>query len=166
MHVAIIGMTGTGKTHLAKTFCAAFKNSGRGTLVLDPMYEDGWECDDKTGDFGEFWYLVWENKNCAVFVEEAGQTMNRHDFNADRLATQTRHRGHVMHFMAQRGAQLSPTVRGQCTEFYIFRSRKADCKVYADDFDRPEIMEAAQLPNRVCLYYNSETRELRKIDLN
>ncbi len=42
--------------------------------------------------------------------------------------------GHVVHYVAQRGVQLAPIVRDQCTGLFLFASGKKDGALFAEEF--------------------------------
>ncbi len=75
--------------------------------------------------------------NCYVFVDDAGESMNRYDAAHTALATRARHRGHNVIFMAQRGSMLSPTVRAQCERAWLFSLPQQDWYDYCQEFCCP-----------------------------
>lgn len=121
----------------------------RGVLVLDPMFDE-WECSYKSADQDEFLQTFWASRCCDVFIDEAGDSIGQYDRAMFKTATKGRHWGHNCHFITQRGAQLSPTVRTQCHNLFLFAMAREDTKILALEWNKPELMEAASLPAGQC----------------
>ena len=138
------------------------KRKGRGTLVLDPLH-DQWDCDFKTADQEEFLQAFWNSQSCDVFIDEAGDAIGQYEKLMIKTATRGRHWGHNVHFITQRGAQLSPTVRTQCRNLFLFNMALEDCKLLAREFNRPELEKAALLPQGQC-YMVSRFGELKHLN--
>lgn len=144
-------MTESGKTTLAKELAKRLKASNRPVIVLDPMHDE-WSCDFRTDDQAEFlnlfWSPEWKNRDMGahVFIDESGDAIGRYNTLMNQTATRGRHWGHSCYFLTQRGAQLSPTVRDQCSHLFLFVSGLKDCKIHAEEWNKPELVEAANLP--------------------
>lgn len=106
----------------------------------------------QTTDNAEFLRVVWASKNCNVYVDEAGDAIGRYDKVMEQLATRGRHWGHNCHFITQRPAQLSMTVRTQCSILFCFRIDPDDAKALSKTFVAPEINEAPTLAQGEYLY--------------
>ncbi len=145
-HSLIVGMTESGKSTLGKQLSKLHKSAGFGILVLDPMNDPGWSADYKTDDNDAFLMRVWDSERCHVFVDEAGDAIGRYDATMQQLATKSRHWGHSCYFLTQRAAQLAFTVRAQCRHVFVFTSAKEDCKILAAEFNKPELLQANDLP--------------------
>jgi len=145
MHSLIIGITGSGKTTLAKQQCAKAKLEGVKTIVLDPMMDKGWECDFITDSKEEFLQVVKQSTGCKLFVDESGQTVGKYNLEMEWLATQARHWGHKTTFITQRAQQISPTVRDQCSILYVFLVSKKDSDTFAEEFVQDELKNASSL---------------------
>ena len=61
------------------------------------------------------------------------------------LATTGRHYGHNCHFISQRGIQLSPTIRTQCPNIFLFKQSLQDTKDLSAEFVADELMNAHTL---------------------
>lgn len=146
MHSLIVGMTESGKTTLAKQMSRAYKAQGVSVIVMDELRDPGWSADFITGDPREFLNVFWNSRSCAVFIDESGDCVGRYDETMAKTATRGRHWGHNVHYLTQRGAQISKTVRDQCSNLFLFTTSMGDCKIYAAEFNRPELLEGAQLP--------------------
>lgn len=134
---------------MAKKLCRLSNQKGRGTLVLDPLHGE-WQADIKTADVEEFLQAFWASKCCDVFIDEAGDAIGQYDRAMIQTATKGRHWGHNVHFVTQRGAQLSPTVRTQCRNLFLFNMAREDCEILAREWNKPELIEAALLPQGQC----------------
>jgi hypothetical protein len=136
----------SGKTTLAKKLITEYKNQGIKTIVLDPLADPGYLADFKTTNPDEFLKIFWASRQCAVFVDESGDMIGRFDSVMQRPATLGRHLGHKLHFISQRGAQINKTVRDQCSKLYLFTSSFTDCKIHANEWNKPELESAFTLP--------------------
>lgn len=139
-------MTESGKTTLAKQLAQAYKRNNIGVIVLDPLNDSGWDCDFKTTDPSEFLKVYWESRQCMAFIDESGDSVGRFDTAMIKTATRGRHWGHSNHYITQRGAMLARTVRDQCSNLFLFNTALEDCKVHAKEWNKPELLTAAQLP--------------------
>jgi len=144
-HVLILGMTESGKTTLAKELARKYKASNMGVLVLDPLQTTDWAADYNSADPDEFLNVFWDSKGCAVFIDESGDAVGKYDLAMTQTATRGRHWGHRVHYITQRGASISRTVRDQCSHMFLFRSGKQDCKIHAEEWARDELVNANQL---------------------
>jgi hypothetical protein len=138
-------MTESGKTTLARDLAAEYKSAGAAVLVLDPLRDPRWKADYITADPGEFLRVVWNSRSCMLFVDEAGEAVGRYDVAMQSLATRARHWGHCTHFVTQRGAQLSPTVRHQCRYLFLFTSSVQDGELLAREFNQMELENCNRL---------------------
>lgn len=145
-------MTESGKTTLAKKIAQESLNNGRMVLVLDPI-GDNWPASYYTTSPDEFLRVFWDTKNCDVFIDESGDVIGRsHADLMARTATRGRHWGHNCYYIAQRAAQLTRTVRDQCSFMFLFASSFVDCKMHAEEWNREELLNARNLPKGKCFY--------------
>ncbi|RRJ97873.1 hypothetical protein Ga0100231_005315 [Opitutaceae bacterium TAV4] len=113
LHEAILGQTGSGKSHLAKHKASHLKASGIGVLVLHmdiepwPLACHSWQTDDPA----EFLRMFWAARNCACFMELADAEVDKYDLGFHRCFTKGRHFGHRCFFVSQRAAQVHPAIR-------------------------------------------------------
>lgn len=99
---------------------------------------------------------------CAqVFVDESPELIGGRSPDHAWLATQARHLGHQVHFLAQRATMLSPTVRGQCSHVFAFRSPTPDAKLLAEERAAPELVGASSLALGEYLYARPDGRVTR-----
>lgn len=145
MRVLILGITQSGKTTLAFNLAREYKESGRNVLVLDPDLRKEWNAHFITDDPEYFLKVVKMNKSCALFIDESGQTIGRYAPEMEWLATQSRKWGHKAHFITQRASQISPTLRNQCTNLFLFKQSPTDSKILACDFVADELKNAHKL---------------------
>lgn len=144
-HVLILGMTQSGKTTLAKALVQRYRKNGIGVLVLDPLNDPGWCANWQTNDPAAFLDTFWNSRQCACFIDESGDAVGRYDEAMQRTATRGRHWGHRVHYLTQRGAQLSRTVRDQCSEIFLFTTSQKDAKLHAEEWNRDELAKAHTL---------------------
>ncbi len=144
-HSLIFGQTGSGKTTLAKRLCEGYRRAGICTIVLDPIGDPGWQATKRFHDPDEFLETFWDSRQCAVFIDEAGDVVGRYDQLMIQTATRGRHWGHRVHFISQRGAMLSRTVRDQCEHLFLFSTGRQDCKIHAEEWNKDILMTANQL---------------------
>lgn len=140
-HALILGMTESGKTSLAKQLAANYRAKGFSILVLDPMNDPEWPADYKTTDPDEFLTVFWNSRRCMVFIDESGDAIGRYNKAMERTATKGRHWGHSCHYITQRGAQLSQTVRDQCSHLFLFASSLKDRKLHAEEWNAPVLTQ-------------------------
>lgn len=147
MHGLICGQTMSGKTTLARKIAKQHRDAGRGILVLDPLYDEELTAlaDWSTDDPEKFLEVVFKNRNCTLVIDEGGQTIGRFAAHLERLATQSRHLGHMAVFISQRPMQISKTIRAQCGYLACFQVCGADAQGLADDFNAPALLSAPAL---------------------
>lgn len=143
-HSLILGMTESGKTTLAKRLASVYRNEGIGVIVLDPLHDE-WDADFQTADKQEFLITVQQNSQCAIFIDESGESVGQYDTEMHWLATRARHYGHNTHFISQRGQQLAKTVRDQCGYLFLFNCSLSDAKLLSNEWNKPELMDANAL---------------------
>lgn len=143
-HTAIYGMTESGKSTLAKQLVARYQARDIRVIVLDPLMTD-WGADYVTDDAAEFLRAVWRSRNCALFIDEAGESAGHYDKAMVKVATRSRHFGHNAHFIVQRANLISNTIRDQCSYMFLFASSAQDSKQHADEWNEPELKKATQL---------------------
>lgn len=146
-HVLVLGMTLSGKTMLAKSLAAEYRAAGISVLVLDPLRDPGWHADYQTSDPEEFLNFFWGARSCAVFIDEAADSVGRYDLAMQKTATRGRHWGHRVHYLSQRGTSINRTVRDQCSRLFLFASSLSDCKIHANEWNKPELLTAPTLPS-------------------
>lgn len=144
-HSLIFGMTESGKTTFAAQLSHAYSNNGFGVLVLDPMRDARWRANFITSNPDEFLRVFWNSQRCMAFIDEAGETVGRFDELMVRTATRGRHWGHSCHYLSQRGALLNRTVRDQCSHLFLFTTALEDCKLHANEWNKPQLREACNL---------------------
>jgi DNA helicase HerA-like ATPase len=144
-HALILGMTESGKTTLAKTLAPVYRAQGIKVGVLDPLGDPGWQADYRTTDPAAFLEAFWSSRQCAWFIDESGDAVGKYDEAMIKTATRGRHWGHRVHYITQRGAQLSRTVRDQCSTLFLFTTSLDDSKIHANEWNKPELRNAHTL---------------------
>jgi len=135
-------MTESGKTTLAKKVASSLKSAGYPVLVLDPLH-DVWDATYQTDDAQEFLKVFWQSKSCHVFVDESGDSIGRYNDLMNQTATKGRHWGHSMYYITQRGAQISRTIRDQCSHLFLFATARPDAKIHALEWNKADLENVA-----------------------
>lgn len=148
-HSLLLGMTESGKTSLGIVLAGHYHDGGFPLIILDPMGNPKWPAGPnvfRTSSVADFLRVFWASTRCMAFIDEAGESVGRFDDVMIQTATKGRHWGHSCHYMSQRGAQLSRTVRDQCSHLFLFTTALDDCKIHANEWNKPELREAHTLP--------------------
>lgn len=158
MHSLIVGISGAGKTHLAKYFAKQALAAGRGVLLYDPL-GNPFPCTWRTANPDRFLDMVKASKDCLVVVDEAPTictNLGEHQ-KFEWLATQSRHNtvvtdpatkhlfGHRCLFLAQKVTRIAPVYRENCTRLFAFNIKQASARILAEDFG-DELLRAPTLP--------------------
>lgn len=141
MHDAFVGPTGCGKSALAKEKARAGLAAGFRVLVCDPL-NDEWPCTWQTTSLEEFVAVAKQSRRCLLFVDEAGQSINR-DKGAEWLFATARHWGHKTHVLSQGGTQMTPLMRGQISTLCLFGCTPGVAGLWAEEFNEPRLLAAA-----------------------
>ena len=119
--------------------------------MLDPIFDRRWR-GHIARDKSEFLELAENERSCALFIDESGESIGRYNEEMVWLATRARHYGHNSHFICQRASMLNRTVREQCELLCLFRVSEKDAKMMAEDWAQPALMEAANLNKGEFIY--------------
>lgn len=139
-------MTESGKTTLATRLADRYRAQGIGVIVLDQICDPRWNADFITADMDEFLGTVWQSRQCAVFIDEGGDVIGQYDKAMHRVATRGRHWGHNVHICAQGATQVAKIVRNQCRHLFLFATAREDCAELAREWNKPELLAAANFP--------------------
>ena len=146
-HAGIFGQTESGKSFLGQQMALGFKKRGIPRLVCDPFMCPNWDATFITPDIMELVKIAKDARGCAIFVDEAGQTIgNNPPKEVEWLTTGSRHWGHVIRLLGQRGKQMvSKTMRDQLSEIYLFNVNVEDAEDWAKCFNEPILANAHEL---------------------
>lgn len=145
MHGLILGITESGKSTLAKILSFQFRKK-REVIVLDPMYGKGWGSTVTIRSVGDLAAEMKKRKNCYVFADESGTWIER-DGSHDWITTHSRHYGHSVFLVSQRGpTQITVTMREQSNRLFLFTSSRGDSLVHAEEWNQPVLANAHTLP--------------------
>ncbi len=149
-HGAIIGATGSGKTHCAQQSAADFRAHGIGVLALHkPMEPWPAACIDwQTDDPEKFLWKFDRSRQCACFMELADTLVDKWDVRFHRCFTQGRHLGHRCFYVSQRAATIHPAIRDNCGRLYLFATNAAGARLWASEFNDAALLWASQLKPR------------------
>lgn len=159
-HRAIVGQTGSGKTFAAQQIARDAVSAGRGVLVLHKPREQ-WPLPRsplvwQTSDPDAFERMYWKAKSCLCFMELADADVEKHDARFWKMFTQGRHEGHRNFYLSQRAAQVHPNIRENCESLMLFSVPMKGAKLWADEFNDAELLNAVKLPPR--WFYFKESR--------
>lgn len=146
-HAAVIGQTGSGKTYAAQQMGRDFRRRGVGVLSLHKPREP-WPADCvswQTAEPDEYLRMFWAARGCACFMELADADIEKSDDRFHRCFTQGRHEGHRCHYLSQRAAQVHPNIRENCERLYLFSVGMKGAKLWAEEFNDPALLGAAEL---------------------
>ena len=146
-HVLIVGLTGSGKTTLALALSSRISRAGFQVLVLDPIGDRRWlqHTPHVFRDPRVFLAVAEDSRRCLLVVDESGEMIGHYDEEMKRCATRYRHLGHRSVFICPRAAEVSPSVRAQCTSLFAFRGSTDDARVLARQFGAPELEQMQTL---------------------
>lgn len=146
MHNAIAGISGAGKTRLAKTKLVPYWLSRRvPVLVCDPNMASDWPpVQMLTDDPYKILRLLQCSQGCVFFMEECDETIRasaKQERELKYLATRSRNDGHLGYFSSQRLRQIPPSYRNQCSTGYIFQQTPEDAEVCYSLFNQPALRD-------------------------
>lgn len=132
-----------------------YKTRGYDVLVLDPLKNPDWPSELVFTDPNAFLNEVKNWRKCAIFVDEAGETIGKFAGEMMWLATRGRHYGHVCHFIAQRAKMVDVNVRSNCSVLNMFKQSVDDSKLLASEFAQPELKNGNTLQQGEFYYCNT-----------
>lgn len=150
MHIIIVGMTGSGKTEMAKLLSREYAKQGVKSLVLSPFApEDGWAAELQTKNVQEFLSVVYAKQGYAVFIDEVYHY--RKEKGIIELATMGRHWRHIVHFISQRVMMIPIDVRCNCSKAISFEQSPENADVLYQQFNEPAFLETPKLGKGHCI---------------
>ena len=146
---------------MAKQIGSHLRLKGQKVFAFNPTGEAGYTRQDEYGcaaaefethDIDDFAAAVSEELeknptgNLFLIVDEAHEFFQRRDCEHLWIGTRGRHYGITIIAVTQRGAQINPTFRGQCSKIYIFACSRLDAKFLGDEYGKREFETATDLP--------------------
>lgn len=145
LHVGIFGPGLSGKTTLAKRLSRVYwETKGTKSIVLDPIGDSWGRHAFVTRDREKFLWMLGHERQCAVFIEESSETVDR-DRTMVHMFTSIRHKGHRTHVIGHTGASLLPVMREQLQTLYLFRQPRSAAEIWSELLSEPEILQACRL---------------------
>lgn len=164
-HRAIIGVTRSGKTTLAKLLASGLRQRGKFIGVFDPVSPAGWECDLYSPDPVALlqWAQTHDSRHVGkpiyLFWEEWGSFVGRGTKAAAPFAwlgRTSRHLGQTQTVIAHRWQDVDPALRENVDVVYAFCSGSRSAALLAEDFNAPQLIES--LPKKPRLFLEEVTR--------
>ena len=106
-----------------------------------------WGADWVTDDMAKFLARAKASTGCLLIVDEAGEacTMRKEHDAAGWLATRSRHNGHRVVFIAQRGVLIRPTFRENIDTLFLFGCFPDEAEMWARNMMDRGILNAPAL---------------------
>lgn len=165
-HTLIVGVTGSGKTYLAHRIAANYLKDKVAVLVLDPTVDKAsqtaWPVTRKilpgrarcvvVTTEAAFFRCYKDARNCAVFIDECGELIGQDRSGLLSVFTRGRNYGIHGYGITQRATQISPTLRANCEELFMFQQHASDAKIIAQDRSDERLLEATKLKRGYYFY--------------
>jgi hypothetical protein len=151
-----VGLSGTGKSFLAKSLARHAEKAGRPVVIFDPMFRSGSQRNARgwsglvigRDQFERFYGILTASRGLMFIVDEIG-VCNEMGFRRqlDELFVTARNDGHVGVMIAQRyRSQMSVTARTQCRDVRVFTAAPDDGDALSNDFNCPALTEPNRIP--------------------
>lgn len=148
---AIVGPSLCGKTSLAIGKSRAMRaRHGLRSLAYDPWCaKHNWgPWSWVTNDLAKFERAVANTKGCAVFWDESSDSLERNSVDHKKMFTRIRHQHPAFFLIAHDFAVMSPLMRGNLTEAYIFRQSEERANDWRRLFADRDLLQTAELEQR------------------
>lgn len=148
---AIVGPSKCGKTSLAIGLCRKMRaQHGLRSLVFDPWKprNDWGAWAWVTNDLPTFERVVWSTKGFAVFWDESSDTLEKHAHEHKRMFTRIRHEHSAFYLLAHDFSVMTPLMRGNLSEAYIFRQSEERADDWRRLFADRDLIQTAELQQR------------------
>ena len=160
MRTLIVGQTTSGKTSFCRKIIEGYKNhnASKKIIVYDTFLNSNKYWNTTTDDIvtdneEEFIDEVYSCTDAIIIVDEAGLVIGSHPSKEMiGICTNSRHYGHNVYIIGQRAQQINNTMRCNCSALVVFSQSKQDCKLLANDFNCPAILEAQSFKQGEYLY--------------
>lgn len=145
---AIIGGSKCGKTTLGKALVFKMWRLHRlRAIIFDPFRrKNNWGASAwVTDDLEKFKRAVWGTKHCAVFWDESTDSINKHDREDQKFFSRIRHEHKAFFLLCHDLTVMSPLMRGNLSDMYVFRQGVKRAGLYAEDFADQDLQQLAEL---------------------
>lgn len=163
-HGAILGMSGSGKTFLARNLASGYINNKRQVLCLHKP-DEPWKSSEVTLQtcyvdlfLDEITKRVEENEiliqsglsnmciSLVCFIELSDAEADKNDKRLHLLFSKGRHNGLKLYYLSQRGQSVHPNIRENCSELFLFSCYYKAAKNWSEEFCDDDLLKAAKLP--------------------
>ena len=149
---AICGGSKCGKTTLARLGLVPWlwRRHRLRSIVYDPFRAKNqwgptaWVTDDQDA----FRRAVWGTKGCAVFWDESSDSLDRNAAEDKRFFTRIRHEHRAFFVLCHDFTVLTPLMRGNLSDAFIFRQTARRAQDWAELFTDDALAAAANLAQR------------------
>jgi hypothetical protein len=148
---AIIGGSKCGKTTLAVALVLLMWRRHRlRSLVYTPFpKKNNWGPTAwVTDNLDAFKRVVFGVKGCAVFWDESSDSLDRYSSDDRKFFTRIRHEHKAFFLIAHDLKVMTPLMRGNLSDLYIFAQGPKRAAVYAEEFNDGDLMQLTQLQKR------------------
>lgn len=165
MHTYIVGITNSGKSHLAKHLAREFKSAGYGVIVLDPQKSREWAeiADFCTDDKAEFLDVFWRSRDCRVFVDECQDVLDNNDKEMLQIVKRGRHNGHQVYLISQRPSSIACNARSQCSQVISFKQNRDEAYILAREVGNDDFRDVSRLGKYEFMIGDNHTSEVSKL---
>ena len=84
-------------------------------------------------------------ESCLIFIDEAGEALDKYDSAHNWLATRSRHWGHQVYFISQDALQVARLIRDQCIEVMAFAQSRKAAETLAYDYNNDILLQTCNL---------------------
>jgi hypothetical protein len=162
---AICGGSKCGKTTLARVGLVPWlwRRHRLRSIVFDPFCRrnqwgpTAWATDDLEA----FRRAVWGTAGCAVFWDESSDSLDRHAREDRKFFTRIRHEHRALFVLLHDFTVLTPLMRGNLSDAFIFRQTEQRAEDWASLFTDRDLLAAGDLRQREFLH-KSAFRPVRR----
>lgn len=121
-------------------------------MVFDPKTvrngkdQNGWNAFYVTNDFNEIIDMFWKYEGCLFVFDEVGELSGEQLNEFRKMLTRASGQSHTCILISQRHKRIDKTAREQCSVVIAFKISLSDAKEMAEEWDCPQLAEAANLP--------------------
>lgn len=162
---AICGGSKCGKTTVARAIVVwLWRRHGLRSIVFDPFRRrnDWGPSAWVTDDIEAFRRAVWGTEGCAVIWDESSDSLDRNATKDRRFFTRIRHEHRAFFIMIHDFATLTPLMRGNLSDAFVFRQTEDRAKDWSSLFADRDLLKACEFDQYEFLH-KSAFRPVRRM---